>query len=194
VAGAILSGLAMVMTIVIPMRKLLGLEKLITGWHLESMAKMTILVSLIVGYAYLVEFFIAWYSGNTYEEYIFAFRPTGEYAAMFWIMVVCNAVVPLLFFFKKCRTDLRIMLVLSILINIGMWFERFNIIVTSLARDFLPFAWGSYSMSWVEAVILLGSFGLFFALVVLFVKHLPPVASTEIKEALPHPERGGEAG
>ncbi len=187
VAGAILSGLAMVMTILIPMRKIMRLEHIITAWHLGSMAKMTILVSLIVGYAYVVEYFIAWYSGNSYEQYIFSYRPTGEYAYVFWIMVVCNAVMPLLFFIQKCRQDLRIMFVISILINVGMWFERYNIIVSTLSRDFLPFAWGSYRMSWVEATILIGSFGLFFLLVLLFVKHLPSIAATEIKETLTAP-------
>jgi molybdopterin-containing oxidoreductase family membrane subunit len=192
VAGAILSGLAMVMTIIIPMRKLLGLEHIITSWHLGSMAKMVIMVSLIVGYAYGVEYFIAWYSGNPYEEFIFSFRPTGNYAFGYWIMVVCNALVPLLFFFRKFRDDLRLMFVVAILINVGMWFERFNIIVTSLARDFMPFAWGDYSMSWVEAIILLGSFGLFFLLVLLFVKHLPAIATSELKESLDPPVRSPE--
>jgi molybdopterin-containing oxidoreductase family membrane subunit len=189
VAGAILSGLAMVLTIVIPMRKLLHIEHIITGWHLASMAKLIILVSLIVGYAYGIEFFIAWYSGNEYEQFIFHFRPFGKYAYVFWIMVVCNALLPLLFFFKRCRQDLRIMFAIAIAINIGMWFERFNIIVSSLSRDFLPFAWGDYSMSWVEASILLGSFGLFFLLVVLFVKHLPSIATTELKESIEPPMR-----
>jgi len=194
VAGAILSGLAMVMTVVIPMRKILHLDHIITAGHLAAMAKLTILVSLIVGYAYAVEFFIAWYSGNEYEQTVFAYRPTGDYWWVFWIMVTCNALVPLLFFFRRFRRDLRLMFVIALLINVGMWFERFNIIVTSLARDFLPFAWGEYSMSWVEAVILLGSFGLFFLLVVLFVKFLPAIAGTELKEAAAPPLRAGEEG
>jgi Ni/Fe-hydrogenase subunit HybB-like protein len=189
VAGAILSGLAMLMTILIPMRKMLKIEHIITGYHLSAMAKLTIFVSMIVGYAYGVEYFIAWYSGNEYEQFIFHYRPTGDYAFVFWTMVTCNALVPLLFLFKRCRQDLRIMFTISILINIGMWFERFNIIVSSLARDFLPFAWGEYSMSWVEAAILLGSFGLFFLLVLLFVKHLPSIATTELKEAAKPPTR-----
>ncbi len=189
VAGAILSGLAMVMTIVIPMRHLLQLKAIIRKDHLAAMAKLVILVSLIVGYAYGVEFFIAWYSGNPYEEYIFRYRPTGDYAGVFWIMVLCNAVVPLLFFFCRCRTDLRIMFALALLINVGMWFERYNIFVSSLSRDYLPFAWGQYHISWVEGAIVLGSFGLFFSLVLLFVKHLPAVATTELKEALDPPLR-----
>jgi molybdopterin-containing oxidoreductase family membrane subunit len=189
VAGAILSGLAMVMTILIPMRRWLRLEHVIEKWHLEAMAKLTILVSLIVGYAYGVEFFIAWYSGNTYEQFIFVFRPTGHYAWVFWIMVICNALVPLLFFFRRVRQNLALMFVISLLINVGMWMERYNIIVSSLARDYLPFAWGDYAPSWVELSILAGSFGLFFLLVLLFVKHLPSIAATEVKETLPPPMR-----
>ncbi len=190
VAGAILSGLAMVMTILIPLRKALKLEHIITGYHLDAMAKMLLLVSLIVGYSYGMEFFLSWYTGNPYEGAVFHYRPTGDYAIPFWIMVTCNTVIPLAFFTKFARRNLVVMFIISLFVNVGMWFERFTIIVTSLSRDYLPNAWGLYKPSLTEMGILLGSFGLFFMLFLLFVKNLPSVAVAEVKEALDPPERG----
>jgi molybdopterin-containing oxidoreductase family membrane subunit len=164
--------------------------------HLEALAKMIILTGLIVGYAYAIEFFIAEYSGNQFEQAIFNFRPGGNYAWGFWIMVICNVGTPILLFFKKIRTNIVWLFILSLLINVGMWFERFTIIVTSLAHDFIPYAWGDYSISWVEIGILVGSFAWFFLLFILFAKHLPIVSMTEVKEIAPPPNSrdAGEGG
>ena len=192
VAGAILSGLAMVITILIPLRRALRVEHIIRIYHLESMAKLLLLTSLIVGYAYGIEFFIAWYSGNVFEVAIFTDRPTGHYAPIFWLMVTCNAVIPLLFFIKRIRTDLRWLFTISLLVNVGMWCERYNIIVTSLSHDFLPHNWGVYSMTWVEYGIMFGSFGLFFLLLLTFFRVLPAISIVEVKESMPAPVRGEE--
>jgi Ni/Fe-hydrogenase subunit HybB-like protein len=187
VAGAIHSGLAMVITILIPLRKMFKVQHIITVRHLEQMAKLIILTGLIVGYAYAVEFFIAAYSNVIWEKEIFLFRPFGTYWWAFWIMVSCNVIVPILFFFKKIRTSIKWLFVLTILINVGMWFERFVIIVTSLAHEFIPYAWGNYTPSWVEIGIMLGSFAWFFFLFTLFSKHLPIISMTEVKEVTPAP-------
>lgn len=192
VAGAIHSGLAMVVTILIPLRALLKVKNLITVSHLEAMAKLMIVTGLIVGYAYGVEFFIAFYSDVVWEKAIFSFRPTGDYAWAFWTMVTCNVLVPVFFFFKKIRTSLPWLFVLTILINVGMFFERFVIIVTSLSRDYLPYAWGNFNMTLVEGLIILGSFAWFFLLFTLFAKHLPIISMTEVKEIMPAPVSGGE--
>jgi len=184
VAGAIHSGLAMVLTLMIPLRKIFKYEQIITMRVLEMVAKTIIFTGLIVGYAYATEFFIAWYSHNDVEMEVFRYRPTGDYAVGFWIMVICNTVAPLLFFIKKIRTTIVWLFCISIVVNIGMWFERFVIIITSVGRDFIPHAWGLYSMTMVEFGIMLGSFCLFFFLFLLFVKHLPSVSMTEMKETL----------
>ncbi|MBW2529481.1 MAG: polysulfide reductase NrfD, partial [Deltaproteobacteria bacterium] len=193
VAGAILSGLAMVICLLIPLRKVFKVEHIIRGYHLEGMAKLTVAVSLIVGYAYGVEFFIAWYAGNPFEQAIFLYRPTGDYAVQFWIMVVCNTVVPLAFLFKKVRGSLAGLFTVAVLINVGMWFERFNIIATSLSHEFMPHTWGLYSMTWVEYAIMAGSFGMFFLLYLSFIKVLPSISVAEVKESMPHPVKGGDA-
>lgn len=182
VAGAIHSGLAMVLTLMIPLRRIFRYERIITVHVLESVAKTIIFTGLIVAFAYGTEFFIAWYSHNPVEMAVFQYRPTGDYAAGFWIMVVCNTVVPLLFFFKAIRTRIGWLFGISILVNIGMWYERFVIIISSVAHDFIPYAWGLYHPTAVEFGIMLGSFSLFFFLFFLFVKHMPSVAMTEMKE------------
>lgn len=187
VAGAIFSGLAIVLAILIPLRRIFRIEQLITVDNLESTAKMMLFTSLIVGYAYLVEVFIAWYSGNQYETAIYFYRPTGNYAAIYWIMVTCNVVIPLALFVKRVRRNMKVLWLISLAVIVGMWFERFNIIVSSLAHEYLPFSWGLYAPRPVELAILLGSFGWFFFLILLFAKNLPAVAVTEIKEALPPP-------
>jgi len=184
VAGAIHSGLAMVLTLMIPLRKIFNYQKIITLHVLESVAKTIIFTGLIVGFAYATEFFIAWYSHNPLEQYIFLYRPTGDYAVGFWIMVVCNTVIPLLLLFRKVRTSIAALFVISLLINVGMWYERFVIIITSVARDFIPHAWGTFSPSLIEYGIMLGSFSLFFFLFCLFIKHMPSVSMTEVKEML----------
>ena len=184
VAGAIHSGLAMVLTLMIPMRKIFNTQQIITTHVLESVAKTIVFTGLIVGFAYATEFFIAWYSHNPLEQYIFQYRPTGDYAVGFWIMAICNTMIPLLFLFKKVRTSIAALFVISILVNIGMWYERFVIIITSVARDFIPHAWGLFSPSLIEYGIMIGSFSLFFFLFCLFVKHMPSVSMTEVKEML----------
>jgi molybdopterin-containing oxidoreductase family membrane subunit len=136
---------------------------------------------MIVGYAYATEFFIAWYSGNPYERFVFLNRAFGPYAWAYWIMVSCNVLAPQVFWFKRLRRNLVVMFVVSILVNIGMWFERFNIIVTSLHRDYLPSAWGYFRPTFVDLLTLAGSFGLFLTLFLLFVRFLPMIAMSEVK-------------
>jgi Ni/Fe-hydrogenase subunit HybB-like protein len=184
VAGAIHSGLAMVLTLMIPLRKIFNTQQIITMHVLESVAKTIVFTGLIVGFAYATEFFIAWYSHNPLEQYIFKYRPTGDYAVGFWIMAICNTVVPLFLLVKKIRTSIVALFVISILINIGMWYERFVIIITSVARDFIPHAWGLFSPSLIEYGIMIGSFSLFFFLFCLFIKHMPSISMTEVKEML----------
>ncbi len=182
VAGAILSGTAMVLTLVIPMRRILKLERYIPVEHIESIAKILLLTSLIVSFAYVVEQGLAFYHGNLFEMEQFRFRALGEYRLLFWIMVACNSVMPLTLFIGRLRRNLVFLFVLSLLVNVGMWLERFVIVVTSLARDFDPYAWGNYTPSLTEFGITAGSFGLFFFLFLLFIKILPVLSITELKE------------
>ncbi len=190
VAGAIHSGLAMVLTLMIPLRKIFGFENFITITVLENVAKTIIFTGLIVGFSYGTELFIAWYSRNIVEMETFRWRIFGDYSTEYCIMITCNALVPLLFLFQKIRTSVYWLFGFSILINIGMWFERFVIIIGSVAHDYLPYAWGLYWPTYIEWGILLGSFCLFFMLFVLFVKHLPSVSMTELKETLHQSEVG----
>ncbi len=190
VAGAIFSGLGMVITLTIPIRKIFHLEDYITLDNYDGMAKLIMFTSGIVGYAYAVEFFMAWYSSSPFEWQQFMYRAVGEYALFYWIMVICNVVIPIPLWFSKVRRNLKWLFIISIFINIGMWFERFNIIVISLSRDFDPAAWGVYKISWVEAGITAGSFAWFFMFFLIFLKTLPSVSISEIKEILPVPKRG----
>jgi molybdopterin-containing oxidoreductase family membrane subunit len=185
VAGAIFSGVAMVVTLMVVCRVAFRLTHLITLLHFDRMAKLMLLTGTLVGYAYATEFFIAWYSGNPFERFAFINRALGPYAWSYWIMVTCNVVVPQLFWFKKLRTYIPVLFVASILINVGMWFERFVIVVTSLHRDFLPSAWGLYAPTTWDILTLIGSFGLFFTMFCLFVRFLPMVAISEVKGVLP---------
>ena len=185
VAGAIFSGCAMVITLAVPARAFFGLKSLITPRHLENMNKLILATSLMVGYAYAVELFMAWYGGNSYESFAFANRALGPYAIGYWIMVSCNVAIPQLFWFKKCRTTPWIMLVVALLVNLGMWMERFVIIIGSLARDFLPSSWGMFIPTLTDVLMLAGSFGLFFTLFLLFCRFLPIVAMAEVKAVLP---------
>ena len=181
VAGAIHSGLAMVLTLLIPMRKLLHLERLIQPHHFEMLAKTIILTATIVGYAYAVEAFIAWYSGDLIEWQFFKWRIFGSAGWMYWLCVICNVLIPWLFVFKKFRTNIISLFVISLFVNLGMWFERLMIIFTSLAHDFLPHNFGRYSPTWVELSITLGSFGFFFLWFFGFSKLLPTVPLSELK-------------
>jgi Ni/Fe-hydrogenase subunit HybB-like protein len=192
VAGAIHSGLAMVLTLLVPLRRIFHLESIITMDTLEKVAKTSIFMALIVGYAYVVEPFVAWYSGNVFERQTFLFRAIGYYAPLFWVMCFCNAIAPLFFFIRKVRTSPVWLFVIAILINIGMWIERFVIICGSMARDYIPYAWGNYWPNWVDWSITFGSFCLFFLLFLLFVRFLPPIAMTEVKAEVKPPVRRQE--
>ena len=192
VAGAIHSGLAMVLTLMIPLRKIFNYQKIITQSVLENVAKTIVFTGLIVGFAYATEFFIAWYSQNSVEIEQFRWRAFGDYRWGFYFMVVCNTLIPLLFLFKKVRTTIALLFIISLIVNFGMWWERFVIIIGGVARGFSPHAWGLYAPSLIEYGIMLGSFCLFFFLFLLFAKHLPSVSMTEMKETLEH--GGGHGG
>lgn len=189
VAGAIFSGLGMVIMLTVPIRKIFHLEDYITLDNYDGMAKLLMLTSGIIAYAYGAEFFMAWYSGNPAEWGQYYYRITGEYAIFYWIMIVCNVVIPIPLWFKSVRRNLKILFIMSIFINIGMWFERFNIIVISLSHGFDPAAWGIYKPSWVEVGITVGSFAWFLMFFLLFLKTLPAVSIAEMKEILPVPKK-----
>ena len=194
VAGAIFSGFAMVMTLVIICRKAFGLQSIITMNHLDKMNKVILLTSLMVGYSYLTEFFTSWYSGNPYEIFATINRAFGPYWWSYWIMLTCNVVVPQAFWFKKARTSVAWMFIASILINVGMWFERYVIVIT-LYRDYLPSAWGWYWPTIWDWMTFIGSFGLFFTAFLLFIRWLPMIAISEVKNVLPqaNPHHNGVA-
>jgi Ni/Fe-hydrogenase subunit HybB-like protein len=197
VAGAIFSGMAMVVTLMVICRVAFKLTDLITMLHFDRMSRLILLTGSMVGYGYATEFFISWYSGNPFEQFVFINRAMGPYAWAYWIMISCNVLSPQLFWFKKLRTHIPTLFVVSILINVGMWFERFVIVVTSLHRDFTPSAWGYFKPSLWDLATLAGSFGLFFTLFCLFVRFLPMVSMAEVKGVLPeahvHPETGEAA-
>jgi molybdopterin-containing oxidoreductase family membrane subunit len=184
VAGAIFSGFAMVMTLALIARKIYKLEHFITMNHLEKMNKIMMVTGMMVGYAYGCEMFIAWYSGNAYEQFAFWNRAFGPYWWSYWIMVSCNVIIPQIFWWKKARTNLVWMFIASILVNVGMWFERFVIILT-LTRDFLPSSWGWFWPTIWDFAMMIGSFGLFFTLFLLFLRFLPMISMAEIKGVLP---------
>lgn len=184
VAGAVFSGFGMVVTLLVIVREVFGFKHLITLNHMEAMNKVIMLTGMIVGFAYATEFFVAWYSGNPYEQYVFLNRALGPFAPAYWTMITCNAVIPQLFWFKSIRRHIPTMFVISIFVNIGMWFERFVIIVTSLHRDFLPASWRMYSPTRWDFLLLLGSFGFFFTLFLLFIRVLPMISIAEVKGVL----------
>ena len=185
VAGAVFSGFAMVVSLMVLVRKAYGLEHLITLRHLENMNKIILATGSMVGYAYAMEFFIAWYSGNVYERYAFINRAFGPYAWAYWTMVSCNVITPQLFWFRKIRTSIPAMFALSIFVNIGMWFERFVIIASSLHRDYIPSSWGYFRPQIVDITTFIGTFGLFFTLFLVFIRFLPGIAISEVKGVLP---------
>ncbi|MBM3835185.1 MAG: hydrogenase [Verrucomicrobia bacterium] len=199
VAGAVFSGFGMVLTLLIPVRSLCNLEEVITVRHVELMCKVTLATGSIVGYAYSMEFFIAYYGGNPYELDAFIYRATGPYWWAYWTMITCNVVLPQLFWFKKVRTNMLLVFILSITVNIGMWFERFVIIATTLAREFMPSNWGYFIPTWVDIFTFVGTFGLFLTLFLLFMRYLPMIAVSEVKGVTPqadphHPMGGGKLG
>ena len=181
VAGAIYSGFGMVLTLLIITRQTMHLERYITTNHLEAMAKVTLLTGSLVGYAYATEFFNAWYSGNVHERFHFINRATGPYAWCFYLMVLCNVLTPQVLWWKRARRSVPLLFVVSILVNVGMWFERFVIIVVGLHRNFLPSAWGMFYPTVFDIGILVGVFGLFFSLFLLFIRALPMIAMWEVK-------------
>lgn len=186
VAGAVFSGFGMVLTLMVPAREMFGLKEIVTQRHLENICKILLATGMMVGYAYAVEFFIAWYGGNGYESFAFINRAFGPYAWAYWTMIVCNVVVPQFFWFKKVRTTPWMMFVISIFVNIGMWFERFVITIISLSRDFLPSAWHYFSPTWIDIGMFIGSFGLFITMFLLFIRFMPIVAMAEVKSVMPH--------
>jgi Ni/Fe-hydrogenase subunit HybB-like protein len=185
VAGAVFSGFAMVMTLMLITRAVYGVKSIVTMKHLELMNKIMLTTGSLVGYAYGMEFFIAWYSGNDYEMFTFINRATGPYAWAYWTMISCNVITPQIFWSKKMRTSIPVMFVASILINIGMWFERFVIIVTSLHRDFLPSSWGYFRPTMIDVFTYMGTLGFFFTAFLLFIRWIPMIAIAEVKATLP---------
>ena len=184
VSGAVFSGFAMVQTLLLVMRKVMKLESYITIKHIEYMNIVIIVTGSIVGVAYITELFISWYSGVEYESYAFINRATGPYWWSYWAMMTCNVVSPQVFWFKKLRTNLTFTFFMSIVVNIGMWFERFVIIVTSLHRDYLPSAWNLFHPTWVDVGIFVGTLGIFFTLYLLFARFFPVLALNELKSIL----------
>ena len=184
VAGAVFSGMAMVLTLMLIARRTMHLEDYITTQHVGAMTKLILLTGSIVGMAYATEFWMAAYSSNPFEQFVFLNRAMGPFAWAYWTMVTCNVITPQLFWFRAVRENFVAVFVLTIFVNIGMWFERFVIIVTSLHRDFLPSSWAGYAPSLVEIATLLGSFGLFFTLFLLFVRFVPMIAMAEVKGVL----------
>lgn len=185
VAGAIFSGFAMVITLMTLVR--IGFPEFknyVTLDHMEVMNKIIMTTGMLVGYAYASEFFIAWYSGNEYERFVFINRAFGPYGWSYWAMVTCNVIIPQLFWFRNLRRSIPVMFVVSIFVNIGMWFERFVITVTSLHRDFLPSSWGMYAWSWFDTGVLVGSFGMFFTIFLLYLRLFPAVSIAEVKPVL----------
>lgn len=193
VAGAIFSGFGMVLTLLLVARKVMNFEDYITIGHLEAMCKIVMLTGSMVGLAYITEFFVAWYSGVEYEQYAFLNRMTGPYWWGYWSMMTCNLVAPQVFWSKWARTTPWFIFVLSIVVNVGMWFERFVIIVTSLHRDYLPSSWIMYSPTFTEIGIFLGTFGIFFTFFFLFCKFLPIIAIAEVKSVMPTPHKEHKA-
>jgi len=189
VAGAIFSGFGMVLSLMVIMRKVFRLEEYVTLRHVDLMCKVTLATSMMVGFAYTTEFFMAWWSEDPFERFIFANRPTGEYAWAFWTMVICNVVIPQLFWFRRIRYNMLAVFIISIFVNIGMWFERYNIIITSLYKDFVPSNWMYFTPTIWDIALLIGSFGLFFTLFFLFAKFFPTIAIAEVKTVLKYPYR-----
>ena len=185
VAGAIYSGFAMVLTLAIPLRAIYGLQDFITMRHLNNMAKILLATGLMVAYGYLMEIFIAWYSGHIYEIYMVANRFAGPYRFFFWSLLLCNVVVPQLLWSSRIRTNTLALFAIAIVVNIGMWLERFIIVITSLHRDFLPSAWGMYAPTIWDWATFLGTIGLFFALLFLFIRFLPMISIFEMRTLVP---------
>jgi molybdopterin-containing oxidoreductase family membrane subunit len=185
VAGAIYSGFAMVLTLAIPLRAIYGLEDFITLRHLQNMAKILLATGLIVAYGYGIEAFMSWYSANTYERFMMVNRMTGPYAPVYWSLIAANVIAPQALWFRAVRSNPRLLFLISLVVNIGMWLERFVIVVTSLHRDFLPSSWGMYMPTLWDWTTYIGTIGLFLALMFLFVRFLPMISIFEMRTILP---------
>ncbi len=185
VAGAIYSGFAMVLVLAIPLRAFYGLQDFITQAHLQNMAKVTLATGLIVGYGYGIEAFMAWYSGNIYEKYMTVNRMFGPYAAGYWALITCNVLIPQLLWFKAVRSNPPWLFLVALIVLVGMWLERYVIVITSLHRDYLPSSWGMYSPTVWDWSMYLGTIGFFFALMFLFIRFLPMISIAEMQTLLP---------
>ncbi len=194
VAGAIYAGFAMVLTLAIPLRRMYGFEDFITMRHLENMAKVTLVTGLIVFYGYLTEVFFAYYSANQYEKYMIINRMTGPYAWSYWALILCNGVIPQTLWIKTLRTNTTWLFIMSLIVSVGMWLERFVIIVTSLHRDFLPSSWGMYYPTFWDFSTFFGTIGLFTTLMFLFVRVLPMISIFEVRTLLPQAKVEGRGG
>jgi molybdopterin-containing oxidoreductase family membrane subunit len=190
VAGALYSGFAMVLTIAIPLRKFYHLEDFVTRRHLDNMAKIMLASGLVVAYGYVMENFMAWYSGSAFEAFTVQDRLTGPYAPWYWALIAFNVVIPQLLWFRQVRANALLLFVLSLIVNTGMWIERFIIVVQSLSRDFMPSAWGLYSPTIWDIATFAGTIGLFFALMFLFIRFLPMISISEMRELLVETEEG----
>jgi molybdopterin-containing oxidoreductase family membrane subunit len=188
VAGAIFSGFAMVLTLCIPLRKFYGLEDFITMRHINNMAKIMLVTGLIVFYGYVMEVFFGWYSGSQYEEYLVLNRMTGPYWLLYWALILCNGLIPQLLWFRFIRQNLLILFIISLIVNVGMWLERFVIIVTSLHRDFLPSSWGMYYPTVFDWTMFIGTLGFFLTLLLLFIRVLPVISIFEMRELVEESE------
>jgi molybdopterin-containing oxidoreductase family membrane subunit len=188
VAGAIYAGFAMVLLLTIPLRKVFGLESFITMRHMHNMAKVMLATGLIVVYGYMIEAFFGWYSGNQYERFMIWNRMHGPYAPYYWALILCNGLTPQLLWIKKIRSKLLVLWLISFVVSIGMWLERFVIVVTSLHRDFLPSSWGFYSPTQWDWAMFIGTIGFFFALLFLFIRFLPMISIFEMRTILPEAE------
>ena len=188
VAGAIYAGFAMVLLLTIPLRKIYGLEDFITMRHIRNMSKIMLATGLIVAYGYMMETFTAWYSSNTYEEFMIKNRFFGPYAAQYWTLIFCNVIAPQVLWLKRARHSIPAIFVVTLIVSVGMWLERFIIIVVSLHRDFLPSSWGMYQQTKWDWSMFLGTIGLFLSLMFLFVRFLPMISIFEIRGILPQAE------
>jgi len=185
VAGAIYAGFAMVMTLAIPLRKIYGLEDLITMKHLDNMAKILLATGLIVGYGYVVEAFMAYYSGNVYERFMIWNRMTGPYRNLYWALIFCNILSPQMLWFRRVRRSVPMLFIMAMIVNVGMWLERFVIVVVSLSRDFIPSSWRHYTPTVWDWSTYIGTIGLFIALLFLFIRVLPMISIFEMRAILP---------
>lgn len=194
VAGAIYSGFAMVMTLAIPLRAIYGLEDFITMRHLNNMAKVMLATGLIVGYGYMMEVFMAWYSASPYEEFMILNRMTGPYAPYYWALITCNILIPQVMWMERVRRSVPALFVIAIIVNVGMWLERYIIVVTSLHRDFLPSSWDMYSGTIWDWATFIGTIGLFLSLLFLFVRFMPVISIFEMRTLVAPAEKAPEAG